>query len=329
MDEKEILKYIKGLSTPEEKKLMLNWIEESDNNRKYYLEIRKLWDLSLIASNDSEHIYNDEYEIIQNRLTQAKQSSAKKNIRRIMFNIGKIAAVAVLAVLLSQYFFMKYQDNENISYNNVEVPIGNRVRIILPDKSIVWLNSGTTMSYPDKFNGKERVVSLNGEAQFEVAKDEKHPFVVKTSNHSITVLGTLFNVYAYDESDRYEATLFEGSIKLQNKENKMNPIMMKAGQHVTYDKASHSLEISDDVDTEHMFSWISGYYSFDKVKFSNMIERLGQYYNKKIDIRNPIIADYECTGKFRVGESIEHILNVVKVNNPFKYKITEHEIIIY
>lgn len=329
MNEKEIFKYIKGLSTPEEKQRLLDWLDESDNNRKYYLEIRKLWDLSLITTNYSTYSSNDAYESVKRKIGQTKQSSNRVNIRNLAINIGKIAAIAILAVMISQYFFMRQQANENIGHNRVEAPIGNRVRLMLPDKSIVWLNSGTVISYPEKFTGKERVISLNGEAQFEVTKNEKNPFVVKTANHSITVLGTVFNVYAYNESNQYEATLFEGSIMLQSNENKAESVTMKAGQHAIYDKTTRTLEIKNDISTDQMFSWVSGYYSFDKMKFSNMLERLGQYYNKKIDIRNPKIADYECTGKFKTGEYLEHILNVVKVNKPFKYTITEHEIIIY
>ncbi|MBK5721879.1 FecR family protein [Dysgonomonas sp. Marseille-P4677] len=331
MDDIQILKYLKGETTPQEKKMFLDWIDESDENMAYYRNIRELWDMSLLTG-DYTNINNEEAFIkIKSEIfdKQENEKPRRRSIPGILINIGKIAAVAIIAILVSQYFYQINENKNYVGYNNIEVPIGDRVKILLPDGSTVWLNSGTRISYPEKFTGDQRIVTLNGEAQFEVTKNEKKPFVVETSHHSVKVLGTVFNVYAYNNSDLFEATLLEGSIWLENKDNKQEIIKMRPGQQAIFDKATHKMIIHDDIKSDNLALWISGYFSFDKIKFSEMLERLGQYYNKKIEIRNSQISDYECTGKFKSGEPLEHILNVVNVSKPFKYKITEKHIIIY
>jgi ferric-dicitrate binding protein FerR (iron transport regulator) len=236
----------------------------------------------------------------------------------------------IIAILASLYFFKKQQPILYSGYNNrIEVPIGGRVKIVLSDSSVVWLNSGTKISYPEIFTGDKRIVTLDGEAQFEVSENKDRPFVVNTLGHSITVLGTKFNVYAYNESNQFEATLLEGSIILKDNYDEKNFFKMKPGQRAVSDITKRKITIYNNIDLKNISSWISGYYSFDKIKFNEMLDRLGQYYNKKIVINRPEIITYECTGKFKVGESLEHILNVVKVNKFFRYEITDKQIIIY
>ena len=213
------------------------------------------------------------------------------------------------------------------SYNTIEIPVGNQAKITLPDGSVAWLNSGTTLKYPEQFTGKDRTVQLNGEGWFDITKNKEKPFIVKTPLHSIRVLGTTFNVYAYEESNHFETTLFDGSIILNN--NEKDILKMKPGQQAIYDKTAQKMTVYNNKEIKNASSWISGYNSFYKTPFNQMLERLGQYYNKEIIIKRPEIATYECTGKFKVSDSLEHILDVVKTTKPFKYEINEHQIIIY
>jgi ferric-dicitrate binding protein FerR (iron transport regulator) len=330
MDDRMILKYMNGQLSSEEKREMLDWINVSDDNRDYYRKMRELWDLSILTDK-YDHIDNEEaYNNINNKIAELHEykGSEKKRFVRIISAFGKVAAIVAIVFLASQYYFKNQEGQLYSGYNKIEVPIGARTKVILPDSSIVWLNSGTKISYPEKFSGNKRIVSLNGEARFEISENREKPFIVNTPMHSITVLGTTFNVYAYDESNHFETTLLEGSIILKNNSEK-KILKMEPGQQVVYDKTTQKMTVHNDIDIKGSSSWISDYYSFDKIKFDEMLERLGKYYNKKVIINRPEIAAYECTGKFKVGEPLEHILNVVKVTKPFKYEINEHQIIIY
>jgi ferric-dicitrate binding protein FerR (iron transport regulator) len=329
MDDK-LFKYIKGQATPEEKSELLNWIDASEENRLYYKKMRELWDLSLLTADGGDKNQEEAYlrirDKIKKRLLYA--GGRKKGLPRLFITFRNIAAVAIIAVLSYQYLFSDAHRETNSRQNSIEVLIGDRAKITLPDGSIAWLNSGTKISYPENFTEDKRTVSLDGEAQFEVVKNEKVPFIVETGRYSITVLGTLFNVYAYQHSNRVETTLYKGSIVLKD-ENQTQLLQMEPGQKAVFNKTSRKMTLYDDIDVESAASWVTGYYSFDKTKLCDMLDRLGQYYDKEIVINRPLIATYECTGKFKVGESLEHILNVVKVTKPFKYKITEKQITIY
>lgn len=330
MDDNKILKYIQGHATREEKEEFLNWIDESDDNRQYYKKIRKIWDMSLITADYVHNPYETDFETIRKRtIDKDKHKSFKRRTLQHTFaTIGKIAAVAVVAVFFSYFYFSTSWEKHPISYNIIEIPVGNQAKITLPDGSVAWLNSGTTLRYPEQFTGKDRSVQLNGEGWFDISKNKEKPFVVNTPLHSITVLGTTFNVYAYEESNHFETTLFEGSIILNNNNDK-DILEMKPGQQAIYDKTTRKMTVYNNKEIKNTSSWISGYNSFYKTPFSQMLERLGQYYNKEIIIKRPEIATYECTGKFKVSDTLEHILDVVKATKPFKYEINEHQIIIY
>lgn len=331
MDDNKILKYIRGHATPKEKEEFLNWIDESDDNRQYYKKIRKMWDMSLITANYAQNPYETDFEIIRERaIGKNKHTSFKRRtFQHTVETISKIAAIAIVTVLLSYFYFSTSGEKHRVSYNIIEIPIGNQAKITLPDGSVAWLNSGTTLRYPEQFTGKNRTVQLNGEGWFDISKNKEKPFIVNTPLHSITVLGTTFNVYAYEESNHFETTLFEGSIILNNNTNEKDFLKMKPGQQAIYDKTTQKMTVYNNREIESASAWISGYNSFYKTPFSQMLERLGQYYNKEIIIKRSDIATYECTGKFKVSDALEHILDVVKATKPFKYEINEHQIIIY
>ena len=330
MDDNKILKYILGHVTQEEKEEFLNWIDESDDNRQYYKKIRKMWDMSLITADYAHNPYDTDFEIIRKRTIGRNKYKLFKHtaFQHILQTIGKIAAVAIVAVFISYFYFSTKEEKDPVSYNIIEIPVGNQAKITLPDGSVAWLNSGTILRYPEQFTGKDRTVQLNGEGWFDISKNKEKPFIVNTPLHSIKVLGTTFNVYAYEESNHFETTLFEGSIILNNN-NEKDFLKMKPGQQAIYDKTTQKMTVYNNREIKNASSWILGYNSFYKTPFNQMLERLGQYYNKEVIIKRSEIATYECTGKFKVSDPLEHILDVVKATKPFKYEINEHQIIIY
>lgn len=324
-----ILKYIKGQASAEEKRELHNWIDASDSNREHYKQMRKLWDMSILTDKYSQTGNDKAYRRLEPRL-HIKKNNKKvlyQQIRKSVIRLGKIAAIITLTFFVSQYIF-KIKDT-SLAYSSIEVPIGQRTKLTLPDGTQVWLNSGTTLTYPEKFSGKNRTVNLDGEAKFEVTHNKEIPFIVETSSYSVKVLGTEFNVYAYKQSNKFEATLMKGSILLQEDNKNGNELKMTPGQQASFNKLTNQMILLDNVDIESIDTWTNGYLSFNQIPFSEMLDRLSQYYGKKIKLNNPEIADYECTGKFKNDESIEQILKVVKTSKPFRYLIQDNEIIIY
>ena len=331
IDENIILKYIKGELTFSEKKDFLDWVDSSDANKEQYRQLRKLWDLSLLTGKYADKNHNKAYRQIQSQIKKAHNFKGIQQNKpyRFFLKLIETAAIVIITLGISWYFFNRPDWEPPVAYHNIEVPTGQRVKLTLSDGSTVWLNAGTKFTYPDRFSVTERHVVLNGEAQFNIAHNEKHPFVVQTSTYSAKVLGTKFNVYAYDEASNFEATLFNGSVSLYNKNSTQKEILLQPGQQAVFDKKSIEMSIFYRTDTADIASWVDGYHVFNKTSFQDMVERLSHYYEKKITVQYPAILGYECTGKFRHDESLEHILNVVKISKPFKYKIIENEVIIY
>lgn len=326
MKDIKLLNFFKGECSPEEKTELFDWIDQSPENMEQYAALRKLWDLSVLTNKYESSGNILAYSKLRKRMFRQKTRSVW---HRIATNLGRVAAVAVVAII-SYHFIVTYVENRiPIKINTVEVPVGSRAKLSLPDGTTVWLNSKSKLTYPEKFDKKSRSVTLSGEGYFDVKTIDSQPFIVETESETVKVLGTQFNICAYHESSRSETTLFTGSVLMKFNDAAGKQLKLKPGQCITYDKLSGETTVRDDDYSHNVSMWMSGYYAFENVKLSLILEKLSNYFGKKIVIKNQKMGDYECTGKFKDNDTLEHILSVVEVSKPFKYKITENEVVIY
>lgn len=299
---KELLHiYFKGETTPDEEKQILDWAEASPENYREYLQERKIWNALLV------------------NYKQPVGSAEPTRVKSRAFNLWKaisIAASIALLVTLS-WTFLNTADKKPEGLQSVLVPAGQRVQLVLEDGTKVWLNSNSSFTYPTSFGSKTREVELNGEGFFEVAKDARKPFVVKTQKYDVKVLGTTFNVYAYDhETSTFETSLLSGSVNVLSKENKSNPIILKANEKVIEVNGLLHKEAIDNLDR---FRWKDGLICLDDVPFETLMEKFSLYYDIRIKIENPHVSDYRCTGKFRQSDGIEYALRVIQKDLKFKF----------
>lgn len=308
------IKHFKGTITEQEEKELLAWIDKSQENRNEYLQERKLWDLILLNS-------------AEEKLSADKQLvSRNRRAKRWIIEISKIAAIFLIAFLTIHTFRNKPEPIKQV-WNTIEVPIGQRTSLKLADGTTIWLNAKSKLTFPSFFTGNKREVILDGEAVFKVVHNEKMPFIVKTRKFDLKDLGTEFNVYAYNNSDIFETTLVKGKVQLQNKKTK-DSIDLKPNQAAVYSALTNKL-ILKNVNADESLSWIDGVYSFNNQPLSSIIQRLERYYEVTIYTKDSKILGNRFTGKFRYSDPIEVILEVVKKSNPFKYRRTGNEIIIY
>jgi len=162
-------------------------------------------------------------------------------------------------------------------------PRGKDYHIILPDGTKVWLNADTKLIFPDHFSGTYRLVQLEGEAYFEVAKDKKHPFIVRCQAFTTEVLGTKFDVRAYSSTDA-NVVLVEGSVALRSNKSK-NTCSIIPGQKAQI-KGSGDF-IVEHVDTYAYVQWKDGYFYFEDVMLGDILQELGRWYNVNIIVENP------------------------------------------
>lgn len=308
MNTELLLKYISGDSTDQEKVTITNWLDADPENMREFLALRKLHDITLWQTSPV-----DKAEL------KPKENISFWSWRPIYTEVLKIAAVLVVAILVSRFLFPDYKPENSIAMQTIHIPAGQRAEITLVDGTKVWLNAKTTFTFPNYFSESSRNVTLDGEGFFDVSSNKKRPFRVKTEKYDIKVWGTKFNLMAYSEKGIFETSLLEGSVEVL-KSGGSKGIFIKPGQRLFQE--NNRLVISPIIDTNH-FLWKEGIISFNDESFPEMANKLELYFDLHIEITNDKILNYRCTGKFRTKDGVEHILKVLQLSNKFSFKIDE------
>lgn len=253
-----------------------------------------------------------------------------------------IAATVLLVAGLSWYFLA--QPGPKLANPDTTVTCGNgtRKQLILPDGTSVWLNANSRLEYDQElFASNNRQVRLFGEAFFDVAKDKKHPFIIYTEKISIKVLGTAFNVKAYPEDNKTEATLLRGMIELSiNNEPEQHLILRPSEKFaLTQSKTDEfrsalvieqlkPISISDKIYYEET-SWLDNKLVFKDNSFEELMPKLEKWYNIQFKIANPQVRDYHFSGMLD-KETIEEALTAMQLVRPFKFRmLTNNTVLIY
>ncbi len=255
-------------------------------------------------------------------LTQVTHRINNATLRKRLLKIAGIAAsVAILLVATSYLSYERGFRKVNSQMIELSNPLGMLSTVILPDGSKVILNAGTTVTYPNAFVGKNREVGILGEAFFSVVPDTKHPFVVKTDQIDVEVLGTEFNVKAYEEDERIEVSLSEGKVDVSLK-NQRGRMSLHPGEQAYYDKQSQAL-ITRRINVTHYISWKDGIYYFRALPLKEIVHQLERIFNVHIEITSPELENIIITGDFLRGENLEQILRVITADKRLKYRIEE------
>jgi transmembrane sensor len=209
--------------------------------------------------------------------------------------------------------------------NQLVIPYGNQSKLILSDNTVVWLNAGSRLVYPTFFNGKTREVLLFGEAFFEVSKNAEKPFIVKTSDIEIKVLGTQFNVSAYAEDKVIQTVLKEGSVSIRKNNATFfdSEILLKPNQMASFSKGSNETKLYD-VDASYYTLWTKGLLSFDDVDFNRILKKVERFYNISVNFSEPVLGTIRISGKLDLKKNRDEVLeylgkvsltNIEKVND--------------
>ncbi|MCD7977267.1 MAG: FecR domain-containing protein [Tannerellaceae bacterium] len=244
----------------------------------------------------------------------------KKTRQWIRMSLGYAAVICLLVGitwLIAQRTLIP--ETPLVAQQELFVPAGQRARVTLPDGSIVWLNAGSTLSYPSLF-GKERKIFLEGEAYFDVAQNPDQPFIVMTEHIHIKALGTQFNVHSYPQSESMHSTLVSGAIKVYKPEAETEGKILSPNQQLFYEKGDFRFVQTADKD---QLLWKDGIYSFKKETLEEIIKKLELYYDVKIHVTHPDIFQYIYTGKFRQQDGVMEILRLIQKIHPYKLSTDE------
>lgn len=234
-----------------------------------------------------------------------------------------IAALLIIALTLG------YQTYRLSRVSDIEVntPKGVYSKIELPDGTTVFLNSGSKMIYPARFNGRKREVKLWGEGFFDVKKDAS-PFIVSSQRIRVKVLGTAFNFRNYPSDSIGIVTLERGAVEL-SLVNHNKKVVMKPNEQVILNKNKTEFIVKSKIDPKDFSSWKDGEFVFKSISFPELCNNLERRYNYTFVIENDQYSHETFTGKFKHGESIEQIMEIIKLNTSIHYKIVKDSIIIY
>ena len=277
----------------------------------------------------------------------------------------QVYAAAVVFLAVAAFSIQLYSNNGNNAVasnlkpiNEISVKPGAKTSLKLPDGSHVWVNSDSKLSYPETFQGNTREVFLEGEAFFDIVKDPSHPFIVHTSGIDVKVLGTAFNVKAYNSEPTIEATLVHGLIEV-TKVNQSNAskVILKPHEKLIFNKfavgknAEKDLRITDKNNNTLLFensgpaiiiapllkniadsaiietSWVYNRLSFEEEKLEDLAVKMERWFNVKIKINNESIRSYRLTGSFQ-DETIDEALKELQYLVSFSYKMKGKEVVI-
>ncbi|HCM21163.1 MAG TPA: anti-sigma factor [Porphyromonadaceae bacterium] len=306
IDKTVLYKFFEGSASREEEMLIQAWLDDDTRNIEILHHERFLYD-----------------SILLNRVEEKTLLRPQK--RQLL--PWAITAAAMLALLIVCGFYVNsilHHNQLSAQYNTIIVPPGQRINLVLADSTNLWLNANTTFRYPSGFSGKERVVYLDGEGYFDVSKDTKKPFIVKTSAGDIKVTGTAFNVEAYSKFGSFETALFEGSVDIYRENQKLTSLRAKE-KSTLYD---NKLYVSPIINTDK-YLWKDGFIAFEKKKLEDILISLEKYFDIKIQVNMCKLPQHSYTGKFRQSDGVDYALRVLQKSIHFNYYRDDEKNIIY
>lgn len=310
--DKEILfKFLQNQASVDEQRMILLWLKESPKNRKYL--DRLIWECTKAGHQWSDTSW------VNSDFSKIKHSSkATSSLYRYWMMYAASFAGVVLLMALAVVGYSKFTAE---SFVTEVVAKGQKKQILLDDGTKVLLAPDTKFSYPTAFKGSQRLVQLDGEAFFEVAHDSAKPFVVKTLNSEITVLGTKFNVKAYHVDKVMNAVLVEGKVSVALIDETQNIQIAKEvlspSQKLTFIRHEDSYYI-ENVNIDEELAWQKNRIVFNNESFGDIAVSLERAYDVVIHIGSENLIKKRFTGEF-YGESIEEVLRTFEEWTDIQY----------
>lgn len=315
-----IRRFFSGSYSEEDLKKLFLWF----NSEKGHSEMGRMFDENRFSSDVDEDIPVDSEKMLEHIRKGIRRRESLK-IKRTFNRLLPYAAMLIL-VLGSVFFFSHKKSAEERAFNSRTVTVitqnGQRSQVVLPDSSVVWLNSGTTLTYRDNFSEHRREVILNGEAFFKVAHNEKLPFNVQCNDVVVSVLGTEFDVNAYPETGKVCVALESGKVALSHSRIESVNYTLKPGQLAAYDLKQNTIQV-DEFDVSQYASWKNGMLVFKNEPIKTVFEKLERWYNIDIEVTDERVYESIFTGTIQ-NESYEQLFRLIEYSCPVKCRINHN-----
>ena len=364
ISERLIIKYFEGKATPEESRLLSDWLDQNESNRQIFAALKKAHieiEVNAIHSSSGANMAYRRFLEYINKCETLRASNRKKRNTSLRNYILRYAAVFILVLsagIVSYFMGLNLSPGADNNFCEINVPYGSRSVVILSDGSKIWLNAGSKIKYNRHFDISSREVFLEGEAYFDVEK-AKHPFIVYTSHIDIHVLGTRFNVKSYPDEDNIEATLVEGNIRIESKKSD-KPVFLRPREKLTFHKPDAKTEVSyykkeniagqaghkaltgtpvtltpikdihikRNVNTDEYTSWKDGNLIFNKEPLESLARKLERKYDITFSFEDEELKKYSYSGTLR-DFPLEQVLRALELTSPINYLISEKTVKLY
>ena len=310
---KELIeKYFDGNITDAEIKKLSDWIKNDRHLQNWWEE-----EFSKSDAGINPVLRDKLFARIKEQTQGKEETQGKENPRTIRMNPWKWAAAIVLPICIAFFTYYLVDSSQTVGAPFiVKADKGDKATIELPDGTNVVLNSASQLSYLNNFGENGRRVQLNGEAYFKVAHDEKCAFIVQVGDLEVKVLGTSFNVSAYEDAKDVTVVLLEGKVGVYAQ--KISHIM-KPGDKIEYNKATHKITATQ-VHPSDCIEWTKGNIYFEKESLENIMKTLSRIYDVEIRFDSNKLPNEYFTGTIP-GGGIQNALNILMLTSPFYYEM--------
>lgn len=322
MDKKDIndiiTRYLDGNISPDEEEFLLEWLKADKKNRKLFMEFRDVWLFSRVPL--EEELVEQSFDKFAQRVRTNQVLPERKGLHPVLRWVASIAALLIIGIgsfyLINQAERVRYVEVPQ-TYCKVIMPEKCKGAVVLPDSSVVWLNAGSTLIYPERFAADIRNVKLTGEAYFEVKKNSSAPFHVEARQMLITVLGTTFNVRSYENDEVVETVLLTGSVKVKMNDGKVYRLV--PNQRITLNLKEQSVDITTVVGTDYNI-WKEDRLRFENAPLGQVINKLEKWYGIEITCPEGLRRDVRLSLTVR-NETVAEIMKMISLIVPVKYTI--------
>ncbi len=319
----QIAAFLSGNSTPSEIEALHHWQNLSAENKKAFEEALKVWE----NCPEPLAIAKIEHDILAVKGAIITEAASQQKRDRIFIHFLRIAAILIGPVMLAVGWYIgnNHVSTKPLTWNSVTAPRKHIAICTMSDGTEIWLNAGSTLSYPTDDLSDKREVKLSGEGYFKVSKNAAKPFLVITPNATVKVLGTSFNVKAYPEEQLLTTTLEEGSVELTAPKTGNTSFKLQPGEQAVYNLVEGKISINK-VDATRYSAWRSEKFLFKDADLKTIITELERLYDIKIHIKNPALEKLRFRGMFSYDQDLLDAFETLKRSVKLNYTIKDREV---